>query len=211
MFYKKKPAQTPPGPAGQPTPTPPRPEWHLATLTQRLGELAPILETKEIEPPLVQARLADHYRDLDREPVPPARFQRIVRDLDGESWRRLALAVWSLDLDDIRSPLALLPTTVEQQVEAGFAGAAAKTDALTLTVLRQSEVRVEEFARHLAHHLGVSWQGESRQDSERRLQQIDYKRLLAEAEEAKRQAQERMEYLRKKQEEAGRRRPRGKQ
>jgi hypothetical protein len=83
---------------------------------------------------------------------------------------------------------------------------------LNLSLLRQSDIRIEEFARHFADHLGVFWHGESAEQSKLRLQQLDYKRLLAEAEMARKQAEERMEYLRKKQdEEGGRRRRRGKQ
>jgi hypothetical protein len=207
MIFKKKQAQANPEPAGKVA----RPEWDLRTMAQRLGELAPALETKDIEPPLVQARLADHYRELGREPVPPPEFDRIVQGLDADSWRRLALAVDTLDHPDLRSALAGLKTAVVEQVRAGFVGTATATDALSLSLLRQSAVRVEEFARHLADRLGVFWKGESADQSKQRLRQLDYKRLLAEAEIAKKQAEERMEYLRKKQEEDVRRRFRGKQ
>jgi hypothetical protein len=211
MFFRKKQAQAEPDSVSKLAPQAPRPEWDLRLMTQRLKELAPVLETKEIEPLLIQARLADHYRDLNREPVPPPQFDRIVHHLDTESWRRLALAVGTLDHPDIRSTLARLTTTVVQQVEAGFVAMATNTNVLTLSLLRQSDVRIEEFARHLAGHLGVFWHGESAEQSSQRLQQLDYRRLLAAAEEAKKQAEQRMEYLRKKQEEeAARRRPRGK-
>ena len=212
MFFRKKPAQAAPESTSPSAPAAPRPEWELRTLTQRLSELAPALETKEIEPLLIEARLADHYRELNVEPVPPIQFERLVDKLDAESWRRFALAVGTLDHADIRSPLATLTTTVLQQVQAGFVGVAVKADALTLSLLRQSDLRIEEFARHFADHLGVFWHGESAEHSRQRLQQLDYKRLLAEAEEARKQAEGRMAYLRKKQEEeGGRRRRRGKQ
>ncbi len=212
MFFRKKKAQAAPESASGLAPPAPRPEWDLRTMTQQLSELAPVLETKEIEPLLIQARLADHYRELNLEPVPPAHFDRLIHDLDPEAWRRFALAVGTLDHMDLRSTLASLTTTVDQQVKVGFVGMATATDALPLALLRKSDVRIEEFARHFAGHLGVFWHGESAEQSNRRLQQLDYKRLLAEAEEAKKQAEERMEYLRKKQEEeSARRRPRGKQ
>jgi hypothetical protein len=212
MFFRKKPAPAAPESAGPIGPPAPRPEWDLPTLTRRLSEMAPVVETKDIEPLLVEARLADHYRELNLEPMPPTQFGRIVHDLDPESWRRLALAVGTLDHADIRSTLAKLTTTVVQQVQAGFVDMAAKTDALNLSLLRQSDVRIEEFARHFASHLGVFWHGESADQSKQRLHQLDYKRLLAEADEARKEAEERMEYLRKKQEEeGGRRRRRGKQ
>ena len=82
---------------------------------------------------------------------------------------------------------------------------------LTMAVLRQSELRTEELARKLARHLGVGIWGESDEDSERELERLDYGRLLAEAERAKVLAEDRMAYLRERQEEElRRRRPRGK-
>jgi hypothetical protein len=212
MIFRKKSAPATPEAASKATAQTPRPEWDLRTMTQRLNELTPVLETKDIEPPLVEARLADCYRELDREPVPQQQFERLVGGLDPDAWRRLALAVGALDHPDIRSALARLTTTAVEQVTAGFVGTATATDALTLAMLRQSDVRVEEFARHLADRLGIFWQGESAEQSKKRLQQLDYKRLMAEAEEARKQAEQRMEYLRKKQEEElARRRRRGKQ
>ncbi len=209
MFLKKK--QTASAPPGKTASQGARPEWNLQTVTQRLTELAPALESKDIEILLVEARLADCYRDLNLEPVSPAQFAALVEGLDMESQRRLALAVGALDHTEIRPALALLTTLPAKQVQLGFIWTARQTDALTVSLIRQSEVRTEEFARHLAYHLGVSWQGESAAQSKQRLQQIDYKRLLAEADEAKKQAEERMEYLRRMQEEdAARRRPRGK-
>src|SRR5438552_2046569 len=122
MFFKKKPAQAPPVATSEVVLDTPRPEWNLRTMAQRLSELAPALETKEIEPPLLQARLADHYRDLNLEPMPPLQFDRIVQGLDAESWRRLALAVGTLDHGEIRSTLAILTTPVIEQVQVGFVG-----------------------------------------------------------------------------------------
>ena len=209
MFFRKK---QPPAPQAPAKDTGPKAEWDLPTMARLLSQLAPALETKEIEPLLIQARLADHYRDIGLEPVPPAKFDAIVVGLDAESWRRFALAIGPLDHVEIRSVLTNMKTSVAQQVQAGFVAMATQTDVLTLSLLRQSEIRIEEFARHLAVYLGVGWRGETLEQSKDRLHQLDYKRLLAEAEEAKKQAEERMEYLRKKQEEdAARRTRRGKQ
>ena len=171
FFKKKKPGEAAPESASKSAPDAPRPEWNLRTLTQRLSELA--LETKEIEPVLIQARLADHYRELNLEPVTPSQFDRIVHDLDLESWRRLALAVGTLDHADIRPPLAILTTPVVQQVQIGFVGMARHTDALTLSLLQQSDIRIEEFARHFAGQLGVFWHGETAEQSKRRLHQLE--------------------------------------
>jgi hypothetical protein len=187
-------------------------EWKLPVVTQQLRELLPTLESADVERDLISARLADHYRDAGRDPGSHAEFVQLVRKFDPEAWRRMALVVGSLDHADIRSVLTLSAQPVLRQIELGFVGVVKKTDALTLAILRQSEVRVEEFARHFAAQLGVNWHGETSEQSADRLQKIDYKRLLAEAEDAKKSAEERMAALRKKQEEElARRRPRGKQ
>ncbi len=209
MFFKKGQRSAPPGSAAAGV----GPTWDLALVAGQIAALAPSLETRDIEPALVQARLADHYRDLQLEPVPPHKFDFLVRQFDTEAWRRLALAVGTFDHAGLRSVLAVLAPEVPVmvQVGTGFIALAAGTDALTVALIRQSEVRVEEFARHLAAYLRIGWHGESAEQSKTRLAQLDYKRLLAEAAEAKKQAEERMDQLRKKQEEAeARRRPRGK-
>ena len=215
MFFKKKREESS-SPAGMPEAVPPasEAEWDLTLITREIRLLVSALVTKAIEPMLVQARFADHYRNLQLEPVLPQQFDACVHGLDGEGWRRLALAVGLLDHPEIRGVLKSLvaKTPVLEQFEGGFAELAKNTDALTLGLIAQSEVRAEEFARHFAAYLGVAWQGESPEQSQARLTQLDYKRLLAEAEQAKEQAKERMEYLRKKQQEdSARRRPRGKQ
>jgi hypothetical protein len=212
MLFKKKKQTAEPAATSKSQSAPA--EWDLRTMMQQLRELAPVLATRDIELPLLQARLADHYRDLNRAPVPPAHFDHLVHNLDAEAWRRLALAVGALDHADIRSAMLHRPTSVAEQVEVGFIDMARNTDALTLALLRQSDVRIEEFARHFARHLGIAWRGETRDQSQRRLDLIDYKRLLAEADAAKKLAEERMDYLRKKQEQedaAARRFRRGKQ
>jgi hypothetical protein len=71
---------------------------------------------------------------------------------------------------------------------------------LSLDLITQSPLRVEEFARHFLAHLGVGVQGEARGDSRQRLERLDYRSLLAEAERARQGAEAQMEYLRKLQE-----------
>jgi hypothetical protein len=210
-LFRRKPS----APAAEPTPAPaaPRVEWALARLVCRVQELAPALEAKDIEPALVQARLADHYRDAGLDPPEPAWLERQAGGLDGEAWRRLALAVGTLDDETVRATLPALAARVPvaAQVQDGFIGTAAQTDLLTLGLIRQSAVRAEEFVRQCAARLRVAIEGESEDESRRRLHALDYGRLLAEAEQAKAAAKEQMERLRKKQQEdQQRRRPRGK-
>src|SRR4051794_37212339 len=96
MFFKKQPSASPAS-AGNPGVNVPQAEWELGAMIKHLKLLAPVLETKAIEPALVQAQLADHYRDYELEPLPPVHFDRLVLGLDVESWRRLALAIGALD------------------------------------------------------------------------------------------------------------------
>jgi hypothetical protein len=161
---------------------------------------------------LVRARLADHYRDVGLAPPDAAEFERRASGLDVEGWRRLALAVATLDDDGLRTALAgLAPRVpVSLQVERGFLGVARDTAPLTVSLVRQNAVRAEEFARHLAGRLGVGIAGETDEQSRTRLQALDYKRLLAEAEQARAAAQEKMDRLRKKQAEVDQGRRRGK-
>lgn len=209
-MFRKKPANSPR--VDPPAPAPVRAEWDLARLVDRVRDAASILEEKEIVAAVVHAKLADHYRDVGLAPPDAVEFERQASDLDGESWRRLALAVATLDDTGLRAVLAeLVPKIpVAAQVEIGFLGLARDVAPLTTDLCRRSLVRAEEFARHFAAKLGVGIMGETDAVSGKRLKALDYKRLLAEADEAKAAAQEKMDRLRKKQLEADRGRRRGK-
>jgi hypothetical protein len=189
-----------------------RVDLSLPALRELFADAAGRLEGKAVEAELVRARLADRYRDAGLEPPLPEEFDALVRDLDGEGWRRLALAAGALDLEEVREALPRLlapsPGGVREQVEAAFVGLARATELLTMELLRQSPLRVEEFARHFLARLGAAVAGETVPQSRERLHRLDYGRLLAEAERAKLSAQERMEYLRKLQEEEDAQRPR---
>lgn len=207
-IFRKKPADPP----EVDSPAPPRVEWDLGHLVGLVRDAAPALEARDVVAPLVHARLADHYRDAGLAPPAAEGFDRRAGDLDVEGWRRLALAVATLDDDGVRATLAALAprVPVEAQVEGGFLGLARDAAPLTVGLVRQNAVRAEEFARHFAARLGVGIAGETDAQSQKRRLAIDYKRLLAEAERAKAAAQEKMERLRKKQEEADQGRRRGK-
>ena len=161
---------------------------------------------------LVHARLADQYRDVGLAPLDASDFDRLASSLDGEGWRRLALAVLTLDDAELRPALSTLAprVPVAVQVKNGLLGLALETAPLTVDLVRQSAVRAEEFARQLAMRLGVAIVGETEAQSLARANALDYKRLLAEAELAKAAAHEKMERLRQRQAEADGRRRRGK-
>ncbi len=207
-LFKKKSA----APLDADSPQPPRVEWDLEHLVGRVRDAAPVFEARDVEPALVHARLADHYRDLELAPPEAAEFERTASDLDVEGWRRLAVAVATLDDTGLRAALAARAPWmgVASQVQSGFLELARDIAPMTVALMRQSTLRAEEFARNFAWRLGVGIIGESSEQSRARLHAIDYKRLLAEAEQAKTAAHEKMERLRKRQLESDLRRRRGK-
>jgi hypothetical protein len=186
--------------------------WDLAHLVGCVRDAAPALEARAVEAALVHARLADHYRDVGLAPPDAGEFERQASRLDIEGWRRLALAVATLDDAGVRAALAGPGprALVAEQVEIGFLGLARDTAPLTVALVRQSASRAEEFARHLAMRLGIGIMGETDRESRVRLHALDYKRLLAELERAKAAAEEKMKRLREKQAEADLKRRRGK-
>ncbi len=185
-------------------------EVALPPLEGVLAATVPRLEKGNVEPELVRARLADAYRDGQVEPPPPGAFEAKTADLDAEGWRRLALAVSALDHPPLRTTLpCLVPDgDTTRQMEDAFVGLARATTLLTLELLRQSPLRVEEFARHFLARLGAQVAGETVQQSRERLERLDYEGLLLEAERARESAEGRMDYLRRLQQEQDRRRPR---
>jgi hypothetical protein len=158
---------------------------------------------RRAEPELVRARFADRCRDAGLEPLFPEEFDTLADNLDAEAWNRLALLVGALDLEAVRSVLPVLAAArpLADLTSAAFAGLARETPLLTLELLRQSPLRVEELARRFIAELGAAVRGESPQVSRQRLARLDYGQLLAEAERAKQAAADRVEQLRKLQEE----------
>lgn len=188
-----------------------RPAIALEPLCGWISRAVPRRESAVIEPELVRARLADRYRDAGLAPLSPARFDELAAGLDDPSWRRLALAVDALDLETITAALpSILQAPVETQVREAFIEFADSRNLLTLDLLRQSPLRVEEFARGWLARLGVAIEGEAAAQSEAQLERLDYGRLLHETEQAKEAAEERLAALRKIQDEQARKARRGK-
>ncbi len=186
------------------------PQLDLAVLQAHLTEATTRYAGAAIELDLVRARLADRCRDAGIKPLLPDEFNVMAGRLDEEAGRRLALLVSTLDLGGVREALAVLAVRwpLGELVRAAFTGVARETPLLTLPLLRQSPLRVEELARRFLAGLGASVQGESAAVSRQRLERLDYGRLLAEAERAKEAAADRIEHLRRLQEEQEQRRPR---
>jgi hypothetical protein len=208
-MFRKKPPTTP----GDARPAMPHVEWDLGQLVGRVRDAAPALEARDVDAALVQARFADRCRDAGLAPPEAAEFERQVEGLDVEGWRRLALAAAALDDAALWAGLAGRDrwVPVADGVAIGLPRLARSIAPLTVALVRQSAVRAEEFARHLTMSFGIGIVGETGQQSLDRLYALDYRRLLAEAEQAREAAQEKMERLRKKQQEFdGARRRRGK-
>ena len=165
----------------------------IATMLQVLAGLENA--TPDLE--LLRARVADLCRDRQAEPPNPEQFLSDAQALNVESQRRFALAVQGLDEASARAAFlrgrGANPTA---GVSALFAFAR-EHELLTATLLMESPMRCEEFARNFIVHLGGSVLGENPDESRDRLRRLDYRTLLAEAERAKLSAEGRIAYLRK--------------
>ncbi|SIO65815.1 hypothetical protein SAMN05444166_7846 [Singulisphaera sp. GP187] len=198
----------------KPTPSEPprRASVTLGPLVDHLTAEVARWEGALVDLDLLRARLADRCRDGAIQPAPPAVVAEMFGGLDTEGLRRLALIVSALDLDEIRAsaPWLLVHGSIVDRIRGCFVELARGSDLLTMELLRQSRLRVEEFARMLLIALGLGVAGESAEESQVRLVRLDYRRLLAEAERAKEAAEPRLAALRKLQEERGRQAGRGK-
>jgi hypothetical protein len=178
------------------------PALDLSVLIASLSANLAALERAVIRPPLLLARLSDRLRDEGVDPPEPGNVNAWVSRMDAHGWRRLALLVAALDVDAVRALLAPLARRdgVERVVRVGILDAAVEASLLTLVLLRESNVRLEELARRWMAALGVAIAGETPAVSGERLRRVDYARLLREAERAKAAAEDRMAELRKQQE-----------
>lgn len=171
----------------------------LAPVQARLAEA---VRAAAPDPELTRARLADHCRNAGLFPILPEEHDRAAVGLDHEGQRRLAALVALFDFEPVRAAVAQLGSSCQthQIVSAAFVGLALDTPLLTVEVLSQSEQRVEELARRFLAALRATVNGETADESKRRLQRLDYARLLAEADRARDAARERADRLRQLQE-----------
>jgi hypothetical protein len=189
---------------------PVRPVLALLALMRCYTDAVPRFVGKTVEPDLVRARIADACRDATVDPVLPEDFDAAAQGLHEPGWQRLALAVSALDLPSVRKVLPQVAGDCGPAMAllTGLTGHARQTPLLTLDLLWQSAFRIEEFARGLLARLGIGVAGETDEQAAQRLERLDYARLLAEAENARVSAADRMEYIRRLQEEEEKRRPR---
>jgi len=180
-----------------------RPALELVPLCQALARRRPALERKDVEPVLVRARLADFLRDQGLEPVPPEAFSALRGPLTPDAWRRLALVTGAVEEPTVGTVVGALAQTrgVLPLVREGFVEFAQEARLLTLELVGQSPLRLEELARRWVQALGAGIQGETPEESAQRLARLDYAKLLEEAERAKQAAEARQERLKKLREE----------
>jgi len=156
----------------------------LAALAQVLAEIEPA--TLDLD--VARAKLADLCRDLSIEPVDPLELDTIAAGLDRGAIERLVLLV--LVLERRAAPDSLLKRIFEKRARTaareGLFEVARTSNLVTLDLLRGSPLRREELARRLVLGLGASVAGESLAEARAALDRLDYGRLMAEADRARR-------------------------
>lgn len=184
------------------------PAWDLAHLTFLVQFGATGWLRREPDIALIEARIADHLRDEGRRPYTPARFAEWAAPYGDEEWRRVGIALTALDDADVRGAAVTRDGT---RLYDGLVRLVLATEVLPIVLVGVSQVRAEEFARHLAASLEVPIAGETPARSRDLLHRIDYRRLLEAAKQARGSAEERLEFLRQLQEQQDlARHPRGK-
>jgi hypothetical protein len=174
----------------------------LDQVIAKFGSVAPDLEERPIDFDLLRARFADACRDAKLPPIPPAEFESQTKTLPVDAARRLAVFLSAFDLPEVQKTVLLVDqNTLQGKVLVPLVTLSNNLTLLTPKLLQQSDVRLEEFARHFCAKLEVGIEGETAEHAAQRLQEIDYARLMKLAEGVKLSAADRVEYLRKLQEE----------
>ena len=190
---------------------PPLPLIQLDSLIARFGQAASFWESQPQAEALVRARLGDALRDLELQPIPEAQFQAGWSRLDEDQRLRICIFVDGLAAPELAAAVQKV-CTKDKQAEPAWSLLQRLTlqlQYLTCAVLQESDIRLEEFARHYCAAWELSIEGENPTASAARLHAIDFGRLMQEANAARASADERLAYLRTLQEEQEKtRRPR---
>jgi hypothetical protein len=161
----------------------------LAAATALAGRAAAALENATVDLPLVRARLADAIRDADA--APPPDVLAGVAAFAEEARRRLALLV------ELAPALPAATRRADAFAQA-LVGVAAAYDLHTMDLVRRGPARAEELCRALAAAAGAGIAGESAKQSEERLAKLDYRRLMADLDQAKADAEARLAEIKKR-------------
>jgi hypothetical protein len=160
----------------------------LEALRAAMGEL----DDAAIDADVVRAKLADICRSFGIEPLDPLELDSFTTSFDRGGWERMALLVLAAERGGLGEGLKrALSGRVRSAVRGGFVEASRSSPLLTLELLRTAPLRLEELARRFVLGLGASVAGEELENTKRALERLDYGRLLAEADRAKRAAAER--------------------
>ena len=154
------------------------------------------LDLGETEPALAAARLMDGLRDAGL-PVPPLpTWAEAARELDRDAWQRVEVLTHLLrerELGPLVARALARDPARAWRVVPGFATREARL--LTVELLVKSPFRVEELARKWVHALGGTIEGESPDESRRRMERLDFGGVLKSLEDAGRDREERMRKL----------------
>lgn len=173
-------------------------ELALPRVLEPMQEAVRGVEHAEIDAALLRAQIGDHCRDADIEPVDA--FDAAVHDLDVAAWRRLAVAVAPWREPEVKHAIVLvLRRRGAAAVLTALLALARDHHLLTMDVLRISALRVEELARAWLKALGIAVTGETAAQSAAALDRLDYQRLLAQAEQARKAAEDRLAHLKQAQ------------
>ncbi len=156
----------------------------MATLGILLGENEPAL----LEGDVARAKFADICRDLGIEPLDPLEMDSISGNLDRAGWERFSLLVLVLERFAIPKDLLrrIFQGRLRTAVREGLVEVARASELVTMEKLRDGPLRREELTRRLILGLGASVAGENMPEARAALERLDYGRLMAEAERAKR-------------------------
>jgi hypothetical protein len=166
--------------------------WDVNVAARAVADAAAEVSALECDRALLEAVLADHYRDMHIQPVRPDLFSQVTHSLDEGSWLRFAVVVGMLAHEELRGVIPALSQRmpVREQIEKGMVKPSKDLQAVDLRLLTASLVRAEELARRVAKELGIEFQGETFQESVSRLNKIDYSRLLQNVEAARAAAEQ---------------------
>jgi hypothetical protein len=155
----------------------------MDTLREVLAELDPATLDSDV----VRAKLADVCRGLTIEPLDPLEVEQLAAGFDRGAWERMGVLVLAVERGALGEGLRrVLAGRVRSAVRGGFIEVARSSPLLTLELLDRAPLRLEELARRFVLEIGASIAGETLEASRKALERLDYGRLLAEAERAKR-------------------------
>ena len=177
------------------------PTWRIDLAAEAVGEAAAALAGAEPDTALIEAHLADVYRDLGIAPLEPAKLRVETAKMSEADWQRLAVLAALLAVPPLRAVLPAVSQRlhVREQIDALVKVAQALKD-LELRALAGSPVRAEELARRAARALNVEIEGETGNESTLRLAKIDYTRLLTRVDNARAAARAQLAELQRAQE-----------